>query len=866
MGRRSKPRPAARPASYRARRSLIALVAALLAVAATVALERDAYRPLLRAIQQDPTRIGSADRPLLVQTVLVPLVTALLVYLLARFAVHALRTWRYVRALHRYARRYLDRYAPLSRAGVEPEVVCFDKDGRALPSISTSLERVATEAPALLLLGEAGSGKTTALFSYLYELTRKRWLLAIILGRAPLPLLVSLATYDQDAETSERPFDGFVSRQVRVFSTTGLAARVPRLLRRGKVCVLCDDLDAVAPVLRAEVASELAAIASARAGRPRVIVACPTRTYLDAIRALAPLKTFERAMMTGLGDEAIRRVLRRSKRAGDVTSELAKHRLAVTGTLPAALSALQSLSRERREAPESDTLPVGRGRLFAERVDALSHEIAAVGVDGDITRRVLGALASALRRQELRVVPIPHGQALGKAVAAFIDEGDLLRPSDFGESEQTIITPEAAESVTQAALDKGVLAYSPDKRTVAFANTVLEAAFAAAWLRAADDGIGALNPELLRPQWTAPVLLWSGCLDAPGDLALRLVRLADTPDTTAVRAGLTSRAEVLPVSLSLALAVMTEALGGLLVARELTATGDEAAVATTEEHLRDILDRVQRASVSPDGQERLTRALRGVEREGGPEIVANIADLARHPHVSRLARAQLITVLGLIASENALATTIEMMTEMDPVLRQALTQAVSLAGALALDPLRAALNHPNERVRERASESLALLGDAAIDTALDLLDGDNPSQRASAARTLGALRSGRAVQPLAQRLDDADDAVRVAAALALGEIATPRAVEALAAAAKHADTGMRAAVAQALGASHDPDAFPSLLVLLTDTENTVRAAAATALGLLGDERGVNALRERRDDPDPVTQHAALYALRRLGRA
>src|SRR5260221_9672112 len=128
--------------------------------------------------------------------------------------------------------------------------------------------------------------------------------------------------------------------------------------------------------------------------------------------------------------------------------------------------------------------------------------------------------------------------------------------------------------------------------------------------------------------------------------------------------------------------------------------------------------------------------------------------------------------MGLLATERALDAVVALLEETDPVLRQAVNQALTLAGAAALEPLRAALNDPNERVRTRASEALAQLGEQAIATGLAALESGDTGSCIPAAQTLGGLRTPPAVAPPVAKLHDPDTLVRVAAALALGEIAS----------------------------------------------------------------------------------------------
>src|SRR6185503_14770883 len=76
--------------------------------------------------------------------------------------------------------------------------------------------------------------------------------------------------------------------------------------------------------------------------------------------------------------------------------------------------------------------------------------------------------------------------------------------------------------------------------------------------------------------------------------------------------------------------------------------------------------------------------------------------------------------------------------------------------------------------------ALIRAGAKAVDVLTELLHSENPLARRTAARALGEIRDGRAVEPLAEVLQGDDDfAVRTAAANALGQIKDQRAIWAL---------------------------------------------------------------------------------------
>ncbi|HST89205.1 MAG TPA: HEAT repeat domain-containing protein, partial [Ktedonobacterales bacterium] len=468
---------------------------------------------------------------------------------------------------------------------------------------------------------------------------------------------------------------------------------------------------------------------------------------------------------------------------------------------------------------------------------------------------------SSLRRAGTRVIAVDPSDDMGQAVARWLAEETPLAVSEASVPAPDEINPDRIEAICRVALRVGVLRRTADGLALGLAHGPLEAALAATRLHTTDDGIGRLNAELLRREWMLPALLWSG-LAAPdaADLATRLSRLGDTPETTAMRAGLATPDAAVPRTLALALAALAED-----VASELAdGAAQPRRLALMEQYLRDALDRAQRYSAQSGGAERLAGELRLVAEAGGPEVSAALAVIAAHPAFSRLVRAQAITLLGLLATPAALEAIIGLLDDADPVIRQAEQQAITYAGHEAIAPLRAALGSADERIRTRAGEALALLGGAATEAALAALDGADAGQRAAAARTLGALGALEAEKALIARLDDGDATVAGAAAHALGRLRTPSAAVALAARVSAAKPPVRAAIAAALGARDEPASYDALVRLLDDAEGTVRAAAADALGLMGDERAVGPLTAHRHDADPWAQNAVVAALRRLG--
>jgi len=173
---------------------------------------------------------------------------------------------------------------------------------------------------------------------------------------------------------------------------------------------------------------------------------------------------------------------------------------------------------------------------------------------------------------------------------------------------------------------------------------------------------------------------------------------------------------------------------------------------------------------------------------------------------------------------------------------------------------------------------------------LDSLASPEPATRAAAAQLCGALRMAESVAWLSDLLSDPDEKVRIAAARALGRIGGGRAVDALmgaieafpphqlALAIAHGASeidldgllrsggGAKTTVVVALACGLRADAlrFPRLVAMARDRNgpSEVRAAACRALGMIGDRAAAGVLRNLGLDSDSAVSEAATHALRR----
>ncbi|MDA1273825.1 MAG: HEAT repeat domain-containing protein [Verrucomicrobia bacterium] len=192
-------------------------------------------------------------------------------------------------------------------------------------------------------------------------------------------------------------------------------------------------------------------------------------------------------------------------------------------------------------------------------------------------------------------------------------------------------------------------------------------------------------------------------------------------------------------------------------------------------------------------------------------------------------------------------------------------------GARAIPSLISALNHPNERARDYAEQTLGRIGEPAIPALLRSLDHPSPRVRMYAASGLEHVftyrRQPAVVDALRRLLQDGSVEVRRNAAKALaayGEQSLPAASRLLELLADY-DEETRAAAAAALGAMHAEEAIPKIIQLLGDPNASVRADAAGALGMgLNASSAVPDLIRLLGDSDVTVRRSAAFAMSFIG--
>ncbi|MEJ5343928.1 MAG: HEAT repeat domain-containing protein [Chloroflexus sp.] len=338
-----------------------------------------------------------------------------------------------------------------------------------------------------------------------------------------------------------------------------------------------------------------------------------------------------------------------------------------------------------------------------------------------------------------------------------------------------------------------------------------------------------LRPRLHLPEWREPLALLAGLLSAgEAQHLLTWILRAHSPAERVLRRD-------------------------LLLAAELAA---ESGQVQAIERL--LLPGLRRALKQDHLRERVAEALAKLGIPAVPALVQALGD--GDADVREAAAA----ALGRIGDAAAVPALVPVLRDGYADVREAAAAALGQIGAPAVPALVQALGDGDANVRRAAAAALGQIGDAAAVPALVRALGDGERQvREAAAAALGQIGDAQAVPALVRALKYGNALVRWAAAAALGKIGAP-AVPALVRALRDGDWKMRRAAAEALGAIGNTQVVPALVEVLGDENWYVRRAAAAALGQIGDAQTVPALVRALGDEEWEVRWAAAAALGQIG--
>lgn len=319
----------------------------------------------------------------------------------------------------------------------------------------------------IILLGDPGSGKTTALWRLAFDYAsaaRKD-------DRAPLPLIVSLGDY-----TDDTPFDTYLAGHLGP-----LASHLESYRAAGRLILLLDGLDEIPRIDHIERLSRIQEVLD-RQSEEALVITCRALNYATSLQAKFKLEGLQRVEVSPLNETGISTFLRNYlgqtagerlfwiMAGGDEVRDRWKTWQWAKGTWAEfwseenhkktrASQDVQPPYRQREPsllalgrnpylllmiaqvyANAGGELPRNRGRLFIAFVDALLHreEKRSRGkwIEAERQKRALSALAYAMQEQPGLGTVVEREWALARFQEAMLDNGP--EPSESSEAEKLL--------------------------------------------------------------------------------------------------------------------------------------------------------------------------------------------------------------------------------------------------------------------------------------------------------------------------------------------------------------------------------------------------------------------------------------------
>jgi HEAT repeat protein len=217
------------------------------------------------------------------------------------------------------------------------------------------------------------------------------------------------------------------------------------------------------------------------------------------------------------------------------------------------------------------------------------------------------------------------------------------------------------------------------------------------------------------------------------------------------------------------------------------------------------------------------------------------------------------SALGQIGDARAVEPLIAQAEHGKPAMENARQALVSI-GPAAIGPL---INSLQENKRCGATDILGEIGSAAVEPLITVLQHKSPRSRMVAMSALEKIGDRRAVGPIVALLKDDEVLIRRRAITALSKIKGTRAVDALCTELSNEEAEERRYIAQALGETGHARAVEPLTLALQDDDREIRIAAAQALGEIKKPQAVEPLIAALGDTDNDVVVASAAALARI---
>ena len=416
--------------------------------------------------------------------------------------------------------------------------------------------------------------------------------------------------------------------------------------------------------------------------------------------------------------------------------------------------------------------------------------------------------------------------------------------------------PTKAKEWLEDLLEHHLLQVAAKREEIEFHHQLFQEYYAArALLKLFDDGhIDAINDERLQHfylnyfKWTEPLAFMLSLL---GDevQAVRVVRLALDVDLM-LGARLAGEVQRVFQKRTVGLVDGLDVPGWLKVGLLGEVRSDEA--------IPGLLKFVEHSD--SDVRQRAANVLGKI---GSEAAIPGLLKLVEHSDYDVRWRAA--DVLGKISSKAAIPGLIELVEHSNSDVRRRVADALGKIGYEEVIPgLLQLVEDADFQVRKIVANALGKIDSEAVITGLlKLVQDSNYDVRKNAAIALGEIGFEDVIPELLKMVEDLDCNVRWRVVKALGKIGSQVAISGLLKLLEHSNSDVRISVVKALDEINSEALIPGLLKLLEHSNSDVRSSAVRVLGEIGSELAIPGLLKLLEDSDSDVRWIAIYALGKI---